>query len=250
MAPVTRRKTFVAISAALVLGAAALAGVLAGLGRAGGTSTHAPRPYLRHPEYARKALLLAKAGGIHVTPALRAAARAQAARPRMLWRGASARFSVFSGAATPSQLPAEVRRFVAYAATATHLTPDTALARVRLLRSTVGSARGDLYALQGGDGAPCFILTHYGGSCGTAGSGQAAWVIGGGGQDNNPDILVGLAPDDVSAVSLTVDGRNVPVSLDHNVVFAQFATGGKFAQVATTRVDGTTTTEQLSLSAS
>jgi hypothetical protein len=220
------------------------------LSQAGGSRVHAPKPYLRHPEYARKALLLAKAAGIRVTPALSKAAAAQSARPRMLWPGASTRFSVFSGAAAAPQLPAEVQRFVTWVAGATHISRDTALARVKILRSGLGSARSGLYALAGGAGAPCFILTHYGGTCGTAGSGQAAWVIGGGGQDGNPDVLVGLVPDDVTGVSLIVDGRNVQVSLDHNVVFAQFATGGKDARVATTHVDGTTTTEQLRLNGS
>jgi hypothetical protein len=244
-----RRKALLAITAFVVV-AAATVSVLAGLSQAGETRARAPQPYLRHPEYARKALLLAKAAGIKVTPAVRAAARVQAAHPRMLWRGASARFSVLGGAAAPSQLPPEVRRFAAFVASTTHLSRDTALARVRLLRSTVGSARGSLYALEGGTGAPCFILTHYGGTCGVAGSTQPAWVIGGGGQDGNPAVLVGLAPDDVTAVTLTVDGRSVAVSLDHNVVFAQFPTGAGFARVATTYVDGTTTTEQLSLTGS
>jgi hypothetical protein len=185
-----RWKALVAIAAFVSVTAA---GTLAGLGQAGGTREHAPKPYLRHPEYARKALLLAKAAGIKVSPALRAAAREQAAHPRMLWRGASARFSVLLGtAATPSQLPPEVRRFVTYAASTTHLSRDTALARVKVLRSTMGSARSALYALQGGSGAPCFILTHYGGTCGATGSAQPTWVIGGGGQDGNPDVLVGL----------------------------------------------------------
>ena len=245
----TRRKALVAI-AACVFVAAATVSALAGLGQASGTRARAPKPYLRHPEYARKALLLAKAAGIKVTPALRAAAREQAAHPRMMRRGASARFSVLDGAAAPSQLPPEVRRFAAFVASTTHLSRDTALARVKLLRSTVGSAGGSLYALQGGSGAPCFILTHYGGTCGATGSAEPAWVIGGGGQDGNPAVLVGLAPDDVTAVTLTVDGRSVAVSLDHNVVFAQFPTGGQFARVATTHVDGTTTIEQLSLTGS
>jgi hypothetical protein len=249
MTPVARRKALVALTAVLVLAAAALGGILAGFSQAGGARTHAAEPYLRHPEFARRALLLAKAAGIHVTPALREAARAQAARPRMLWSGASTRFSVLKHATTPSQLPAEVRRFVAFAAGATHISRDTALARVRLLRSGVGSARGGLYALEGGAGAPCFILTHYGGTCGTAGSGQSAWVIGGG-HDGDPDVLVGLAPDDVVGMSLTLDGRTVPVSLDQNVVYAQFPTGGKSAQIATRHVDGTVTTEHVGLNAS
>ena len=244
-----RRKALVAVTT-LVLAAAAMAGALAGLGEASGTQARAPKPYLRHPEYAREALLLAKAAGIKVTPALRAAARVRAAHPRMLWRGASGRFSVLGTAAAPSQLPSEVRRFAAYAASTTHLSRDTALARMRLLRSTMGSARGSLYALQGGSGAPCFILTHYGGTCGAGGLTQPAWVIGGGGQDGNPDVLVGLAPDNVAAVKLTVDGRDVPVSLMQNVVFAQFPTGGQFARIVTTHVDGTTATEQLSLNGS
>ena len=149
MSFLARPKAVVAITA-FVLVAAAAAGALAGLGQAGRTRTHAPKPYLQHPEYALKAFLLAKAGGIHVTPALRAAARVQAARPRMLWRGASARFSVLGSGAAPSQLPPEVHRFAAFVASTTHLSHDTALARVKLLRSRVGSAGGSLYGLQGG----------------------------------------------------------------------------------------------------
>lgn len=251
MTPVARWKTLGAISAAVVLATtAALAGVLGGLGWASETRrAHAPKPYLRHPEFAHKALLLAQVAGIHVTPAVREAARTQSARPRVTWAGASTRFSVFNHAAAPSQLPAEVRKFVIYAAGASHISRDAALARVKILRSNVGSARGGLYAFVGDSGAPCFILTHYGGTCATAGSSGLAWVIGGGGQDGNPDVLIALAPDDVTAVSLTVDGRNVPVSLHQNVAYAEFPTGSTSAEVATTRVDGTVTTEHLDLNA-
>jgi hypothetical protein len=251
MAPVARRRrTLIAISATLLLGAAAaVAGAFAGLGQAGEASNQAPRPYLRHPEFARQALLLANAAGAHVTPALKAAARAQSARSRTLWSGASARFSVFNRAAAPSQLPAEVHKFATFAAGVSHVTPDTALARMKLLRPGLGAARGALYAFEGGAGAPCFILTHYGGTCGSAGSGAIAWIIGGG-HDDNPDVLVGLAPDNVTAVALNVDGRDVPVSLDRNVVYAQFPLGGKSAEVATTHGDGTVTTEHVTLDAS
>jgi hypothetical protein len=245
MIHVARPKTLVAVSAGVV--SLALAGILGGLSWAGGPRTHPTKPYLRHPEYAHKALRLAQAAGIRVTPALRKAARAQLARPRMIWAGASTRFTALDRASAPSQLPAEVQRFVAFAAENTHISRDTALARVRLLRSGLGFARGDLYALVGGAGAPCFILTHYGGTCGVAGSGQSAWVLGGGGQDGNPNVLVGLTPDDVTAIRLTLDGRDVPVSLDQNVVFAQFPTGGKSAQIATTHVDGTMTRDLVGL---
>jgi hypothetical protein len=246
MIPVARPKTLVALSAAVL--SLALVGTLGGLSWASGPRTHpAKKPYLWHPEYAHKALRLAQAAGIRVTPALRKAARAQLARPRMTWAGASSRFTALNRASAPSQLPAEVRKFVDFAADNTHMNRDSALARVRLLRSGLGSARGGLYALVGGAGAPCFILTHYGGTCGVAGSGKSAWVVGGGGQDGNPDVLVGLTPDDVTALRLKVDGRDVPVSLDQNVVFAQFPTGGKSAQVATTHVDGTVTTDLVGL---
>jgi hypothetical protein len=244
---VGRREALVGLIAALVLVAAAVAGAFAGLGRAGGTRAHTPTPYLRHPEFALKALLLAKAAGIQVTPAARAAARAQSLRPRLLWRGASTRFSVFRRSAAPSQVPVEVRRFVAWAADASHISNETALARLKLLRSGVGSVRGSLYAFIGGAGEPCLFLTHYGGTCGAAGSNASAWVIGGGGQNGNPDILVGLAPDDVTRVTLTVDGRSVPVSLNQNVIYAQFATGGTSAEIATTRVDGTVTSDRVGL---
>jgi hypothetical protein len=242
----SRPKTSVAVSAAVL--SLALAGILGGLGRASGPRAHpVKKPYLQHPEYALKALRLAEAAGIRVTPALRKAARAQLARPRMTWAGASTRFTALNRASAPSQLPAEVRRFAAFAADNTHMSRETALARLRLLRSGLGSARGALYALLGGTGAPCFIFTHYGGTCGVAGSGQSAWVLGGGGQDGNPDVFVGLTPDDVTAIRLTVDGRDVPASLDQNVVFAQFPTGGKSAQVTTTHVDGTVNTDLVGL---
>jgi hypothetical protein len=106
-----------------------------------------------------------------------------------------------------------------------------------------------VYGLEGGDGAPCFILTHYGGTCAAAGSAEPAWIIGGGGQDGNPDVLVGLVPDDVVSVSLAVDGRTVPVVLDRNVVYAEFPTGGKTAEITTRRVDGSVIAERLGLNA-
>jgi hypothetical protein len=247
---VVRRQALLGLTVALLVVAAAVVGAFAGLSRAGGTHARTSTPTLRHPEFAHKALLLAKAAGIHVTPALRAAARAQSIRPRLLWRGASIRFSVLSRSAAPSQVPGDVRRFVAWAAGASHLSNETALARLKLLRSGVGSARSSLYAFVGGAGEPCFYLTHYGGTCGAAGSSASAWVIGGGGQNGDPDVLVGLAPDDVTRVTLTVDGRSVPVSLNQNVIYAQFGTGAATAEVATTHVDGTVTTDHVGLKAS
>jgi hypothetical protein len=138
--------------------------------------------------------------------------------------GVSAGIAALSEAPAASRISAEVAAFVKYEAAVTDTDPAKARASVREPRSNLGKGHASLYVFRSRTGSPCFILTGYGGACaqdprdGTPG---LHWMIGGG-HDDMPSVLVGVASDDVSTVRLRVDGQTSPVSLADNVVFAEF----------------------------
>jgi hypothetical protein len=124
----------------------------------------------------------------------------------------------------PASVPKEVRSFVDHTARMTQTDPSVALARLRELRSGLGTTKASLYAYRSSRGSPCFVVTGYGGACAQdprAGMPGLHWTIGGG-HDGVPSILAGIAGDDVTRVELRIDGAAVPVSLEDNAVFAEF----------------------------
>ena len=143
---------------------------------------------------------------------------------KLLRPGVSAGIAALSDAPTEARIPDEVAAFVKYEARVTGTDPATARAGVRKLQANLGQGHASVYAFRSRTGSPCFILTGYGGACaqdprdGTPG---LHWMIGGG-HDDMPSVLVGIAGDDVSTVRLTVDRSSSPVSLVDNVVFAEF----------------------------
>lgn len=196
----------------------------------------------------------------------------------MNWRSAVIRFSIVSGivaglvvavgavrgeagrAPSPgltagvsalNQLPpeaaigAEAARFVRSAAIATGTDVATAVARVRLLRTDLGSASREVYAFPSASGSTCFTLTRTGSSCARRpedGTPGIHWLIGGGTSDA-PSALVGIVADDVLKVRLTVDGREVPTTIANNVVFGEYADPADTAEIVVERSDGTASSE-------
>ena len=145
-------------------------------------------------------------------------------------------------AQVPAVVPEEVRRFVDHMARTTRTDPVQALARLRVLRSGLGSSKASVYAFRSSSGSPCFVLTGYGGACAQDprdGMPGLHWTIGGG-HDSVPSVLVGVASDDVSRVELRVDGTAVPVSLESNAVFAEFPQAARQAEVVVVHEDGAT----------
>jgi hypothetical protein len=153
-----------------------------------------------------------------------------------------------SVAPAQARVPAEVAKFVAHAGQLTHSAPP-AVGSARLLASTLGRGGSDVYGVTAGDGTPCFILTGYGGTCaGSSAMTRSAvgWIVGGA-HGGLPGVFVGLTADDVQAVSLNVDGVDVPVRLRANIAFAELPQSAHEVIVTTTRA-GRSSTESLSLS--
>lgn len=146
-------------------------------------------------------------------------------------------------------LPKPVARFVEASSRARATDPDQAKNRVRKLRSDLGTRHADLYAFANAAGAPCFILVGEVGLCPaspTDGSPGLQWTIGGG-YPGSPSNLVGIASDDVGAIDLSIDGVAIPVSLRNNVVFGEYPSTGRHAEITIKRKDGTTSTVQVDL---
>ena len=168
---------------------------------------------------------------------------------KFLRPGVSAGVAALSEAPAEARLPDEVGAFVKYEAVVTQTDPATARAGVRKLRANLGEDHASVYAFRSRTGSPCFILTGYGGACaqdprdGTPG---LHWMIGGG-HDDAPSVLAGVAGDDVSAVRLTVDGRSSPVSLVDNVVFAEFPRSATNATIRLSHRNGAQNSVDVSL---
>lgn len=148
-----------------------------------------------------------------------------------------------------ANLPPRVVRFVEFAAAARATDPEQAKTRVRRLRSHLGSTDADLYAFQTSGGATCFVLVGEVGACPKSandGSPGLQWTIGGG-HDEVPSSLVGIASDDVARVDLVVDGKDIPTSLRNNVVFAEYPNSARRAVITIHRLDGSQTAVQVRL---
>jgi len=102
---------------------------------------------------------------------------------------------------------------------------DQAATQMRKLRSSLGVSRTDVYALRSKTGSICFIARPHAAVCpSTLRAGQAGllFAIGGGsGTAEAPGVLVGIAADNVTGVDLTVDGADVPVTVENNAAFAE-----------------------------
>jgi hypothetical protein len=163
--------------------------------------------------------------------------------------GVSAGVSALGRLPAEATLPAQVARFVEFAADARATDPGQAKAGVRRLRSHLGRSDADLYAFRTSGGAACFVLVGEVGACpktASDGSPGLQWTIGGG-HGSVPSDLVGIASDDVAGVRLTVDGKDVPVSLRNNVVFAEFPSSARQALITIHRFDGSETPVQVRL---
>jgi hypothetical protein len=158
---------------------------------------------------------------------------------------------VASVSALPPQasLPPQVRMAVERMAAETGTERARALANVRRLRSNLGVLESELYAFRAATGSVCWILTNFVGSCPDSperGSPGLQWTIGGG-YDNVPGALVGIAADDVRAVQLVLDGRLYSASLVNNAVFAEVPRDARRAEIVIRHRDGTTNSVHVAL---
>jgi hypothetical protein len=154
--------------------------------------------------------------------------------------GVSAGVSSLDRLPAVATLPPRVAHFVDVAAGARGMDPEQAKIRVRELRTNLGTTGADVYAFESSRGAACFILTGQVGICPASasdGSPGLQWTIGGG-YPGRPSNLAGIASDDVTRIQLRVDGRDVPTSLQNNVVFAEYPQSAKLARITIHRRDG------------
>ncbi|HXQ86446.1 MAG: hypothetical protein WCE47_14000 [Gaiella sp.] len=139
-----------------------------------------------------------------------------------------------------SNLPPKVQAWLTYDSTLSGTDPTQARASVRRLRSTLGTTQSDVYAFRSRSGATCYLITGRTGSCpqdASRGTPGFQWTIGGG-YPGVPSALAGVVADDVSAIELTVDGKDVPVSIENNFAFAEFPTTAQRADVSVRHVSG------------
>ncbi len=135
-----------------------------------------------------------------------------------------------------SSLPGSVQRFVDGVAPVMQMSAATAIGRVHLVRRSMGAAGLSIYAFLDLAGRPCFYVPTDGGICATIPHTSPPgfhWLIGTNG-NGAPGYLIALAADSIRQVSLRVDGKPVPVSLRHNVVFAQYPNAARAKRAAVT----------------
>jgi hypothetical protein len=97
-----------------------------------------------------------------------------------------------------------------------------AIDRMRLLRS--GLSHGDLYAFRGTNGTVCFRLTGHVGSClrdTNMGNPGVMWAVSGG-YPREQSALVGIAADNVTALTLVVNGQRTNLAIVNNSFYAEF----------------------------
>lgn len=101
---------------------------------------------------------------------------------------------------------------------------DEAQGKLRKLRSGVGVAGVDIYALRSRTQSVCVIVRKYSGLCPSSlrsGPSGVLFSIGGGyGTAESPPVFAGVAADNVTDVDLWVDEAEIPVAVEGNTVFA------------------------------
>ena len=148
-----------------------------------------------------------------------------------------------------STLPTDVAQFIARAAVPTESKVENLEARVRLVRTNLGTQKSDVYAFSDDHGRPCIYVTKLLGSCATVANTNTPgfyWSIGGG-YPNSPSSLIGIATDDIAKVVLTIDGDKVDVPLVNNLAFVEYPSGARHASVTVTYGDGSEKTASLNL---
>jgi hypothetical protein len=72
------------------------------------------------------------------------------------------------------------------------------------------------------------------------------WTIGGG-YESVPSALLGVVSDQVSAISLHVDGTSVPVTIKNNFAYGEFLRDARKAEITIHRRDGSSSSDTVNL---
>ena len=148
-----------------------------------------------------------------------------------------------------STVPSSVTQAVQRLALFDGSDPSAALKDVLLPHpgATVGSS---VYAFKDDHGNPCIVSVGLTLFC-NPDSGTSVpginWSIGGG-DPENPSKFIAVYSNDVSSVSLTVDGTDFPVSMNNNIAYAEFPAASKSAVFTVAYTDGRTNTITTDLS--
>ena len=148
-----------------------------------------------------------------------------------------------------ADVPTDLQELIARVAGPTNSDPANMLSRVRLLRSSLGTLKSDVYGFADDHGRPCFYVTSSGGGCTTVTNTNTpgfVWAIGGGYPDT-PSSLFGVATDDVAAVTLTIDGRDIDVRIVNNFAYAEYSNSSARATITVVYRDGTRSSASLLL---
>jgi hypothetical protein len=141
----------------------------------------------------------------------------------------------------------DVKTFARVNANALGATVPELMTRVRLLRRGLGKDDRDLYAFRI-NSAVCFVLSSEGGTCSRgSGSSSFTWTLGGGDGITDAGALVGVAADDVTRITLNVDGTSIPVSLVNNGAYADLPVDGRLAVITVSHRDGKQTSDTVRL---
>lgn len=146
-------------------------------------------------------------------------------------------------------LPARVQEAVRDMAARSGVEVAIVQGKLKLLRSGLGAFNSKVYAFRNVSGSICFIVTSRAASCPSSafkGSLGFQWTIGGG-YNNFPSALFGVVADDVTKIGLVVDDTAVPVSIQNNFAFAEFAREAKEADIIISRSDGTVSSDHVKL---
>jgi hypothetical protein len=122
-----------------------------------------------------------------------------------------------------SSLPSSISAAaIANAAAYAGISPDEAIRRTRLIRS---GSQGDLYAFEGTGGTACMLLAARFSNCmkadnpvGTSGHPGVMATISPGYPGDTP-VFVALVADDVSAMSVSIDGHREDLAIANNAVY-------------------------------
>ena len=123
-----------------------------------------------------------------------------------------------------------------------------AVPAIKRLRTDLGTARSDVYAYRNAAGGVCVYREHDGGTC----SNQRLlrhtgiqWMLGGG-TANLPGNLFALVTDDVTDVSVDVDGQSFGADIGNNIAFVEIPRGDR-AKIVVSYKAGNTETVQVQL---
>lgn len=147
--------------------------------------------------------------------------------------------------APPEAVASRVEQLARFANT----DPGAALGNVRLARHRVGATATDIYTFKNDRGRPCVVVPDWIGFCEPASGSKPDGLdwSNGGGDAQTPSKFIAVYSDEIEAVTLTIDGVDVPVSMASNLAYAEFPAASKEAAFTARRKTGETTSMTVNL---